>query len=118
MSTIAPFLQVALGGAIGSVLRHLAVSAFGAPWAVIAINVSGSFAIGILLVPLSGRPGLSPLLMTGLLGGFTTFSAFSLDSLRLWEAGRPLAATLYAGGSVALSLVAVTLGVAIARSLP
>lgn len=117
MSALTPFLHVALGGAIGSVLRHAAVTAFGAPWAVMAVNVAGSFAIGLLFVTLAARAQLSPLLMTGVLGGFTTFSAFSLDTLKLWEAGRPLTAVAYAGGSVLLSLVAVAAGVALARGL-
>src|SRR5690606_12777297 len=92
MFSLAPLLQVAIGGAIGSVLRHLAALAFAAPWAVMGINILGSFCIGVLYVILATRLHLSPLLMTGLLGGFTTFSAFSLDALKLWEAGRPLAA--------------------------
>lgn len=117
MFSLAPLLQVAIGGAIGSVLRHLAVLAFGAPWAVMGINILGSFCIGVLYVTLSTRLHLSPLLMTGLLGGFTTFSAFSLDALKLWEADRPLTALTYVGGSVLLSLAAVALGVALARSI-
>jgi CrcB protein len=117
MFSLAPLLQVAIGGAIGSVLRHLAALAFAAPWAVMGINILGSFCIGVLYVILATRLHLSPLLMTGLLGGFTTFSAFSLDALKLWEAGRPLAALAYVGGSVLLSLAAVALGVALARSL-
>ena len=117
MSALAPILHVALGGALGSVLRHLAVTLFGAPWAVMGINVVGSFGMGVFYVALSARLPLSPLMMTGLLGGFTTFSAFSLDTLKLWEAGRPLTAALYAGGSVLLSLLAVAAGVTLARSL-
>ena len=116
MFSLAPLLHVAIGGAIGSVLRHLAALAFAAPWAVMGINILGSFCIGVLYVALATRLHLSPLLMTGLLGGFTTFSAFSLDTLKLWEAGRPLTALAYAGGSVLLSLAAVALGVALARS--
>ena len=62
MFSLAPLLQVAIGGAIGSVLRHLAVLAFGAPWAVMGINILGSFCIGVLYVALSTRLHLSPLL--------------------------------------------------------
>ena len=109
--------QVAIGGAIGSVLRYLTVAAFGAPWAVAAVNVVGSFAMGMLFVILSSRTQLSPLLMTGVLGGFTTFSAFSLDALRLWQSGQTLQAGLYVAVSVGLSLFAVALGAALARSL-
>ncbi len=106
--------QVALGGAIGSVLRALTVAAFGAPWAVAAVNVVGSFAMGFLFIP-AGRLGLSPMLLTGVLGGFTTFSAFSLDALRLWQSGQTLQAALYVTISVGLSLFAVALGAALAK---
>lgn len=106
---------VALGGAVGSVLRYLAVAAFGAPWAVALVNVVGSFAMGVLFVVLSTRTQLSPLLMTGVLGGFTTFSAFSLDALRLWQSGQAGQAALYVGASVVFSLLAVALGAALAK---
>ncbi len=111
----ASLTQVALGGAIGSVLRFLIVVAVGAPLATLAINVAGSFAIGVLFVLLAGRPGLSPLLMTGVLGGFTTFSAFSLDAMKLWNSGQSLQALGYVLASVLLSLLAVALGAALAR---
>ena len=107
---------IALGGAVGSILRYLMVSAFGAPLGTAAVNVVGSFAIGVLFVVLGSRESGQVLLMTGLLGGFTTFSAFSLDFLKLVEAGQPLQAAAYVLGSVALSLIAVALGVALARS--
>lgn len=108
-------LQVALGGAVGSVLRFLTVAGFGAPWAVAAVNVLGSFVMGALFVALSSRTHLSPLLMTGVLGGFTTFSAFSLDALKLWQSGQTLQAGLYVAASVGLSLFAVALGAALAK---
>jgi fluoride exporter len=107
--------QVAIGGAIGSVLRYLMVVQVGTPIATLVVNVVGSFAMGVLFVTLASRTSLSPLLMTGVLGGFTTFSAFSLDALKLWEAGDTLQATLYVLASVILSLVAAALGAAIAR---
>jgi fluoride exporter len=108
---------IALGGALGSVLRYLMVAAIGAPWGTAAVNVLGSFAIGVLFILLDARTGWQLFLMTGLLGGFTTFSAFSLDTLKLIEAGQPLQAALYVLGSVALSLIAVALGVALARGI-
>lgn len=108
-------LQVGAGGAIGSVLRYLTVATFGAPWAVAAVNVAGSFAMGILFVALTSRAHLSPLLMTGVLGGFTTFSAFSLDALKLWQSGQTAQAALYVAASVGLSLFAVALGAALAK---
>jgi CrcB protein len=106
--------QVALGGAIGSVLRFVTVAAFGAPWAVAVVNVLGSFVMGLVFVP-AGRLGLSPLLLAGILGGFTTFSAFSLDALKLWQSGELAQALLYVGLSVGLSLLAVALGAALAK---
>lgn len=106
---------VALGGALGSVLRFLMVSAIGAPLGTAAVNVLGCFAIGALYVLLAPRGIWQPLLMTGVLGGFTTFSAFSLDTLKLFEAGQPLQAAAYVLGSVLLSLAAVALGVALSK---
>ncbi|MBN8631292.1 MAG: fluoride efflux transporter CrcB [Rhodobacterales bacterium] len=108
---------IALGGAVGSILRYLMVSAIGAPLGTAAVNVLGSFAIGVLFVLLGSREGWQFLLITGLLGGFTTFSAFSLDTLKLVQGGQPLQAAAYVLGSVILSLIAVALGVALARSL-
>ncbi|SDF42238.1 fluoride efflux transporter FluC [Limimaricola pyoseonensis] len=109
---------VALGGAVGASLRFLVGQALAFPLGTLAVNVAGSLAIGALWVGLSGRGGLlAPLLVTGLLGGFTTFSAFSLDTLRLVEAGRAGAALAYASGSVILSLGACASGLWIARSL-
>lgn len=108
---------IALGGAIGSVLRCLMVTAIGAPLGTLAVNVLGSFAIGVVFVLLGARDGWQLFLMTGVLGGFTTFSAFSLDTLKLIDGGQPLQAAAYVLGSVALSLVAVALGAALARGL-
>jgi fluoride exporter len=108
---------IALGGALGSVLRHLMVAMIGAPLGTIAVNVLGSLAIGILFAALGAREGWQLFLMTGVLGGFTTFSAFSLDTLKLVEGGQTLQAAAYVAGSVALSLAAVVLGVAIARGI-
>lgn len=107
---------IALGGAIGSILRYLMVTAIGAPLGTVAVNLVGSFAIGVLFV-LIPREGWQLFLMTGLLGGFTTFSAFSLDTLKLIQQGQTLQAALYVLASVALSLIAVALGVALARGL-
>ena len=105
--------QVALGGALGSVLRYLTVFAVGAPLATLAVNILGSFAMGVLYVLLFQRTHLSPLLMTGVLGGFTTFSAFSLDALKLYQSGQSGTALAYVAGSVVLSLLAVALGAAL-----
>jgi fluoride exporter len=110
--------QVALGGAIGSALRYLTVLGAGRlvpgwPVGTLVVNVAGCFVMGLLFA-LSG-PRNHPLLMTGILGGFTTFSAFSLDTLKLWEGGAPAQAALYTGASVVLSLLACALGAALAR---
>ena len=106
---------MALGGAIGSILRYLTIAAFTAPVATLFVNVAGSFVMGILFVTLANRGPLPALLMTGVLGGFSTFSAFSLDALKLWQSGQTFAALAYIGGSVILSLTAVALGAALAR---
>ena len=103
--------QVALGGALGSTLRFAATTAIGGPLATLVVNVAGSLLIGVLFVALRQ----SPLLMTGVLGGFTTFSAFSLDALRLHENGQTVQALAYVAASVILSLAAVALGAALTR---
>lgn len=109
--------QVAIGGAIGSVLRYAGVQAIGTPLATLVVNVLGSFAIGILHVLLADRMAHAPLLMAGVLGGFTTFSAFSLDTLKLIQSGQTLQALTYVLSSVTLSLIAVALGVALAKGI-
>lgn len=121
-------LWVALGGAIGSVARYwLTLAALpisrGLPWGTILINVAGSFAIGgfAALTTDGGRPALSAsarlFLMAGLCGGFTTFSAFSLQTLDLLRAGAPLRAGANILLSVALCLVAVAAGYALVARL-
>ena len=107
--------QIAIGGAIGSILRYLTVAVITAPLATCLVNVAGSFAMGFLYVSLATRSAISPFLVTGILGGFTTFSAFSLDALRLWQAGDFPFAFAYVVGSVILSLAAVALGAALAK---
>ena len=109
--------QVALGGAVGSVLRYVTVATVTAPLATVLVNVAGSFAMGVLYVNLASRPQFSPLLMTGILGGFTTFSAFSLDALKLWQSGQMNYALLYIAASVLLSLLAVGVGAAVAKGV-
>ena len=109
-------IQVAIGGAIGAVLRYGVGLLVVFPLGTLAVNVVGSFLMGLAFVLLSTRAG-APFLMAGLLGGFTTFSAFSLDVFKLFEAGRLAAAGGYVAGSVVLSVAAVFLGIAIARGL-
>ena len=119
-----PFLQVALGGAIGATARYATYRALvwhgpAFPVATVVVNVVGSLAMGMLAVLLAERWGMgyAPLLLTGVLGGFTTFSAFSLDLLTLWDRGQVAGAAIYVAGSVVLSVIAVLAGVAIGRGL-
>ncbi|MEP3346731.1 MAG: fluoride efflux transporter CrcB [Litoreibacter sp.] len=118
-------LQVALGGAIGASLRFLAgVGIFkltgpGFPVAVLSVNILGSFVMGMFVVfaAKTSNTHLSPFVMTGLLGGFTTFSAFSLEAYTLFERGQTGAAGLYVLASVILSIAGLIAGVMIARGL-
>jgi CrcB protein len=118
-------LQVAAGGAMGASLRYLTNVGVmrwigpGFPYATVIVNVVGSFLMGVLVVVLARKGGTqyAPLLMTGVLGGFTTFSAFSLDTLTLWERGQHGLAAVYVGMSVILSLAAIVAGLAVARAL-
>ncbi len=118
-------LQVALGGAIGASLRFLAgVGIFkltgpGFPLAMLSVNVFGSFAMGAFVVfaAKTSNTHMSPFVMTGLLGGFTTFSAFSLEAYTLFERGQTGAAGLYVLASVILSIAGLIAGVMIARGL-
>ena len=118
------FLSVALGGAIGASARfavNLAAArlfGMGFPVGTLCVNVLGSFAMGVLAVLLLDRASpLAPFLLTDVLGGFTTFSAFSLDTLMLWERGQPGLALVYVILSVAASLLAVFAGLALGRSI-
>ena len=110
-------VHVALGGALGAVLRYGAGLVVAFPWGTLAVNVAGSFLIGLVWVICTARgaQAVLPFLMTGVLGGFTTFSAFSLDALRLVEAGRIGTAGGYVLGSVALSLFACAAGLWLAK---
>ncbi|MGK6316830.1 fluoride efflux transporter CrcB [Neorhizobium sp. DT-125] len=120
-------LLVAIGGAAGSVFRYLVgvwtLRQFGPnfPWGTLTVNVAGSFAIGFLAELIARRLDASPemrlLIVTGFLGGFTTFSAFSLDVVALFERGAGLVAATYIVASVAISLGAVFAGLALGRAM-
>lgn len=122
---IQTLLSVAAGGAIGASLRYLtnvgATRAFGVgfPMGTMIVNIVGSFAMGVLFVVLAKKGGTAyaPFLMTGVLGGFTTFSAFSLDTLTLFERGEVGSAAFYVALSVGLSLAALVIGAFIARGV-
>lgn len=120
---------VFLGGGIGSALRH-GVNVASAqwlgvtfPWGTLFVNVVGSFLIGVLAAYFAFRGDAmwtQPLRLfftTGILGGFTTFSAFSLDFALLFERGEIAQALVYVLASVALSLAAIFLGLFAVRSL-
>jgi CrcB protein len=118
-------LIVAIGGAVGASFRHLtnigALRLFGTsfPWATLGINIAGSLLMGLcaemLTRRLGGSPDLKFFVMTGILGGFTTFSAFSLDFAQLVERGQIAPAVFYAMGSVVFSILAVFAGLWVAR---
>ena len=120
-------LMIALGAAVGANLRYLlslwAARQWGTafPYGTLLINVSGSFAIGVVMVLLTTRftngDTWRPLLVTGLLGGFTTFSTFSYESYMLLISGSWLAAGLNMLASVGLGLIGVFLGAGMARLL-
>jgi fluoride exporter len=126
MEALSRVLVLSLGGALGVNARYwlsvLVVRWTGTrfPWATILINVTGSFAIGFLAVILAHRwphPLGRLLLITGFLGGYTTFSSFTYESLKLWEDGERGLSLANTFGSVAAGLVAVTLGVALGRTV-
>ncbi len=118
-------LAIALGGAIGSVLRHYAgkaaLLALGPafPYGTLFVNVVGSFAIGILIAWFAHQNAVSnelrAFLTVGLLGGFTTFSTFSLDAVTLMERGETMTAFFYILASVLVSIAAVFSGLFLVR---
>jgi CrcB protein len=118
-------LQVALGGALGAALRFLAglgvlrLTGPGFPYAILSVNILGSFLMGLFVVYAAqrGMTHLSPFVMTGILGGFTTFSAFSLEAYTLFERGQTGAAGIYVLASVVLSIAGLIAGVMIARGV-
>lgn len=120
-------LLVAIGGAIGASIRHIvnmaALRLLGPsfPWGTMAINIAGGFLMGVFIEVLARRFNASNELRlfvaTGILGGFTTFSAFSLDFAVLWERGAVFSAASYALASVIGSILAIFLGLWLARSV-
>ena len=122
-------LLVFLGGGIGAAARHgvniAAGRAFGLnfPFGTLTVNVVGSFLMGVLVAFLAFKAGAGwtqhtrLFLTTGILGGFTTFSAFSLDAALMWERGATGLAAGYVLASVALSILALFAGLFLVRSL-
>lgn len=116
-------LLVFIGGGLGAVLRYATgraalVIGWAPPLATLGVNVVGCFAMGLLAGWFTSRGGGEPwrlFLLTGLLGGFTTFSAFGLDALTLYERGAVGSALAYVAASVLISLAAVAAGFALVR---
>ena len=120
---------VFVGAGIGGALRHgvnvgcARLFGIGFPWGTLAVNVIGSLAMGLVVGWLAARldagwsQPLRLFLTTGMLGGFTTFSAFSLDTVLLWERGQAATAALYVGTSVVVSVLALVAGLSLMRTL-
>lgn len=119
-------LAVAAGGAVGAVARYVTMSAVGVmiggafPWATLAVNVIGSFLLGLLVesTALFWSPGeaLRAFMVVGVLGAFTTFSTFSLDVAILYERGELIAIAVYMIASFVLSVGALFAGLALIRA--
>jgi len=127
----ATLIAIAFGGALGAlarygidltVIRKVGAVPTGFPWGTLAINVAGSFLLGVLFVllvePTTGPPWLRAALTTGLLGAFTTFSTFSVQTVQLAETGRGGLAVAYVLVSVAAGVLAATMAVLLARISP
>lgn len=118
---------VAVGGAFGSVCRYLvgvwATRWFGPsfPWGTLAVNVVGSFVIGLMVEVIARRFNASAemrvFIVTGIIGGFTTWSSFTLDTMVLLERGAGAAAFAYLVGSLVISFAAVFAGLALGRAM-
>ena len=120
-------LAIAVGGGLGSVLRHLLNNAVGGaagtgfPWGILIINVLGSFVMGVLISVFAHTweppQSMRAFLTVGILGGFTTFSTFSADSVLLLERGAFGPAAFYVFGSVGMGLAALYAGMLIVRMI-
>jgi fluoride exporter len=121
------YILVFVGGGLGATLRHVInlvcarCMAPGFPWGTFIINITGSTVMGLIAGYLAfkgdaGQPWRL-FLMTGILGGYTTFSAYSLDAALLYERGELLLAGVYVVGSVVLSIAGLFAGLALIRHL-
>jgi len=123
------YLIVFVGAGIGGALRHgvngvcARYCGLAFPWSTLLINIAGSTVMGLMAGYFAFRASeawAQPARLfatTGILGGFTTFSAFSLDAVLLWERGEQGAAAIYVAGSVALAILGLTMGLSIVRAL-
>jgi CrcB protein len=119
------YVLVFLGGGLGAALRHLVnltcarCLGIAFPWGTFIINISGSTVMGLIAGYLAFKGEVSQpwrlFLMTGILGGYTTFSAFSLDAALLYERGEIGLAAAYVAGSVVLSIAGLFAGLALVR---
>jgi fluoride exporter len=126
------FFLIFLGGGIGSCLRYLLglqaakwfgpmTAASGWPWGTFLVNLLGCFVMGLcfrlLPLPEAGEPNARLLLMTGVLGGFTTFSAFALDAAQLWMRQDLAGMSFYIAGTLFSTLVGVAIGLALGLAI-
>jgi fluoride exporter len=121
------YLIVGVGGFVGSVMRFWVGTLFTAkygtrvPWGTFAVNITGSFLIGLVVTILVARNDLSPnwryLIPIGFIGGYTTFSAFEYETFRSFESGDMLIAALNVVGSVIVGFFCVWLGVLAGRTI-
>ena len=121
------YILVFVGGGLGATMRHVInlvcarTLGTGFPWSTFIINITGSLVMGLIAGYLAFKGEASQpwrlFLMTGILGGYTTFSAFSLDTAILYERGELGLAALYVLGSVALSIAGLFAGLALVRHL-
>jgi fluoride exporter len=122
------YFLVFLGGGIGAALRHgvnvgaARLMGIGFPYGTLTVNIIGSLLMGLIIEYLALKGDMSQhwrlFLTTGILGGFTTFSAFSLDAALLYERGQLALAAGYVLGSVAASIAALFIGLLIVRAIP
>jgi CrcB protein len=118
------FVAVAIAGALGATARYgldvvFRRDAHHVPWVTLAINLSGSFVLGLVVAELDAHPhpAVRPAITIGFLGAYTTFSTLSLETYRLLDRGHVALATAYALGSLVAGLAAVTAGVLVGRVL-
>jgi CrcB protein len=121
------WLAVAFGGALGSLCRYAVGAASlrllgpNFPWGTLFVNVVGSMAMGLFIAWLVARephaPAMRAFIATGVLGGFTTFSAFALEAVTLWRDKSATVAAVYVAASVTLSIIGLVAGLAAGRAL-
>lgn len=120
-------VYIAAGGAIGAVARHFMVGHVGQwfgqgfPWGILIVNILGSLVLGALVETFallwSPSQELRALIVVGILGGFTTFSTFSMDVVTLYDKGQMLHAALYIGASVAFAVLAFFVALQLTRAV-